>query len=429
MMSRPERLASFIRDLPEQCDDEDLELVIAGDFVDFLASKPYAAWTPEPETACAKLEHTMHGSFAPVFDALGQFIAGRHRLTVIIGNHDLELALPPVQDALLQRIDATPHQVHFVDDGRAYRIGRVLIEHGNRYDGANVNDWGGLRVIASALSRGEEPPMELEVSAGSQIVERVVNEIKSRYPFIDLLQPSGELLAFLLMSFEPALKWHVDKLAVLFRGGLKKLNEQGKQPPKTRYVGVQDLDQHDEELAAAYGDTYDLFRSPHEQVSWEGISDWGRLLLQGDSLSEILKRHEHVPADRLQQIRLVMRRLLLDDSWERWDGNTNQYGKAANRILDESRGQIEVVIMGHTHLARHIGLEKRARYINTGTWADIIRVPPELLEVGTDAALEHFLEELRQGTNRLFLPTYAEIRLERDGTIREARLRRAEDRP
>ena len=43
----------------------------------------------------------------------------------------------------------------------------------------------------------ETPATELQVSAGSLIVDRVVNPLKPTYPFIDLLQPAGELLAFL----------------------------------------------------------------------------------------------------------------------------------------------------------------------------------------------------------------------------------------
>lgn len=70
-----------------------------------------------------------------------------------------------------------------VDDGRAYRIGGALIEHGNGYDGANMNDWEGLRAMASAQSRSEAPPRPVIVSPGSRLVEAVINPIKKGYPF------------------------------------------------------------------------------------------------------------------------------------------------------------------------------------------------------------------------------------------------------
>lgn len=61
MMSNAGALAGFIESLPgRRLDDEDLELVIAGDFIDFLAIEPLASWTPNETTACDKLARTMN---------------------------------------------------------------------------------------------------------------------------------------------------------------------------------------------------------------------------------------------------------------------------------------------------------------------------------------------------------------------------------
>ena len=87
-----------------------------------------------------------------MFAALAEYLAidHRRRLTILLGNHDLELGLPAVQAMLLQALGGRRHRVAWVDDGRAYRLGGVLIEHGNRYDGANLNDWNGLRSLRLA---------------------------------------------------------------------------------------------------------------------------------------------------------------------------------------------------------------------------------------------------------------------------------------
>lgn len=126
MMSHPESLATFLYSLPQRLGrDEELELVIAGDFVDFLAIQPYASWTPEPAQAIYKLETVMNSlPFGGVFDALGTLLHKGSRMTVIVGNHDVEFCLPQVQQALLLRLGAKTHQIHFVDDGKAHRIGR-----------------------------------------------------------------------------------------------------------------------------------------------------------------------------------------------------------------------------------------------------------------------------------------------------------------
>jgi hypothetical protein len=105
MMSQPQQLAAFIEGVPAlAASDEALELVIAGDVIDFLAIPDFQSWTPDPQQACAKLRRTLDGDFAPVFAALARYLAAhpQHRLTILLGNHDLELGLPAVQQALLQ---------------------------------------------------------------------------------------------------------------------------------------------------------------------------------------------------------------------------------------------------------------------------------------------------------------------------------------
>ena len=219
MMSQPKRLASFIDTLPcYKQEHEKLELVIAGDFIDFLAILPKPVIAADVASdARKKVEETARGDFKPVFDALARHVNLGHWLTILVGNHDVEMALPAAQDALVKELKVNPHQVLFIDDGRAYRLGNALIEHGNRYDGANQNDWSGLRALASTSSRNLPPRADLRLSAGSQIVYEVVNPLKSRYTFIDLLQPQGEMVAYLLVAFEPKLRTDWNKVKRLLR--------------------------------------------------------------------------------------------------------------------------------------------------------------------------------------------------------------------
>jgi UDP-2,3-diacylglucosamine pyrophosphatase LpxH len=429
MCSKPDVLTAFIEQLPSTLlDDEKLELVIAGDFIDFLAITPHRAWTADPAEAVQKLRSTMHDSkFKEVFESLAGLVSTGHYLTILVGNHDVEMVMPQVQDEFLRGIQAVSHQVSFIDDGRAYRVGKALIEHGNRYDGANVNDWDGLRSIASALSRNEKLPVDLEISAGSQIVERVVNAVHDRYPFINLLQPEGELTALLLVAFEPALRWHIGKLAVLLKGGCRRFdNPDGRQPPKSNNVAYSRLEQRDDELANVFGDDYEELRNPPNSVTWwEAVRDWSSILLtpQADSLSAIIDRGDAIPKDRLEKIRVAMSRILLDDHSQQPDGPTAQYRMAAERIINSSQGTVQTVVMGHTHQARHIGNPQRASYINTGTWADIIRVPREVLENTGNQELEPYLRKLKDGQGRILVPTFADLRVEANGDVKSACLR------
>jgi UDP-2,3-diacylglucosamine pyrophosphatase LpxH len=425
MMSRPNELADFITNVPRLMEqDESLELVIAGDFVDFLAVDPSESWTADPTAARRKLETTMSSPspFANIFAALRKIITEEHRLTVMVGNHDVEMALPGVQDAFLDTIGASRHQVLFVDDGRAYRIGKVLIEHGNRYDDANNNDWQTLRTIVSAQSRFEKPPEALLVSAGSTIVERVVSPLRPSYPFIDLLQPQGEVLAWLLYAFEPRLIYNIRKIGLTFRGYRRSMrNREGQQPGDARYIAGAD-DDRDTELAGVYGEAYEDFHNPAEDV---GLQEWITILPQRDGLRQLFERQQPLPSERLNQIRTCLRKLLLGDESDRIDGDTQQYGRAAERMIADSDGAVELVIMGHTHMARRVGSPDKASYINTGTWTDIVRVPERALKEGGNRVLEQFLLGLMQGSERQFSPTYADIRLDHEGCVEWARLERA----
>lgn len=104
-------------------------------------------------------------------------------------------------------------------------------------------------------------------------------------------------------------------------------------------------------------------------------------------------------------------------------GETEQYGRNARRLTEE--GGVDVVVMGHTHRPRHVGDPAHATYINTGTWADVIKVPRSTLEP-TDygaAELERWLRALyRDDHVRSFEPHWADMRIEEDGAVTEARL-------
>jgi len=107
------------------------------------------------------------------------------------------------------------------------------------------------------------------------------------------------------------------------------------------------------------------------------------------------------------------------------DGPTGPYGRAAERLRRSTGAQ--VVVMGHTHQARHIGPPERAEYINTGTWADLVRVPQDVLAASDAglAALECWLRDLSRDRNvRVLQPSWAELRVEPNGAVTSARLER-----
>lgn len=139
-----------------------------------------------------------------LFVALRGLLAAGKRLTILLGNHDIELCLPDVRAALEQELGAG--DLHILCDGEALDLGEVLVDHGNLFDPANVVDHERLRVARALYSRGWFDAIRdaFEPPAGSKLVVDVMNPIKTAYGFIDLLKPESEPLLALLLAIEPS---------------------------------------------------------------------------------------------------------------------------------------------------------------------------------------------------------------------------------
>ncbi|HRI49676.1 MAG TPA: metallophosphoesterase, partial [Pseudomonadota bacterium] len=227
LCTQVDALAAFIRQLADQpvAPDSRLELVINGDFVDFLAEEGPATaggspWSPikeDPQLALSLLGDIVRRN-QPVMTALAALQQRGHTLTLLLGNHDVELAFPVVRRALAEVLGVPPGgALRFIHDGEAYRVGDALIEHGNRYDRFNVVDHDALRRVCALQSRGQRVPEALRMPppVGSQLVAEVMNPIKRDYPFIDLLKPESTAAVPLLLALEPKVRAHAARLAAL----------------------------------------------------------------------------------------------------------------------------------------------------------------------------------------------------------------------
>ena len=185
-----ERLADFLNWVARQRkDDHDVQLVVnASDAVDFLAEKPFEAFTADQGVAERKLEKIME-STRNVWNAFRDVVQSGAEVVFTLGNHDLEFVLPKPRALLRKTLGSG--RVDLLFDNRALVIGTVLIEHGNRYDGWNVVKHDSLRGYVSKVSR-REAPKKFPVPPGSRLVIDVMNELKTKFRFIDLLKPEQE---------------------------------------------------------------------------------------------------------------------------------------------------------------------------------------------------------------------------------------------
>jgi hypothetical protein len=179
-----------------------IALVINGDLVDFLAVEDatYFDWEGADGKLTAIIDDPQLGE---MWTALTAFVqSDRGDLIIVLGNHDLELALPGPQQLLLTRLagrDAAKRaRVIFAMDGCGFscRVGgkRVLCVHGNEVDPWNAIEWGRLAFIRRALTRGslarDRQLMDDWIpNPGTQLVIDHLNGVKRQHQWIDLLKP------------------------------------------------------------------------------------------------------------------------------------------------------------------------------------------------------------------------------------------------
>jgi UDP-2,3-diacylglucosamine pyrophosphatase LpxH len=408
-------LATYIDSLPNPSEAKDCHLVIAGDIVDFLAEEEFEAFTTIPDEAVRKFRNIVRNT-APVWAALKRFVARNGALTLLLGNHDIELSLPTTRRALLDEVGQG--RVRFIDDNQAFVLGPLLVEHGNRFDPWNAVPHDSLRRVRSQLSRRLTPTPPFPPLPGSRLVVDVMNPLKKDYPFIDLLKPEDAgALPIAAALGAPSLKdvWNFYRN---FRRQKAVDYDESQEPI-------------DPELIAAAPNSDDEFYRLAMDIAAGGdasqISAAGNVLAGARAAIGDTKRYLRREA-LYRAFRLLMSRH--KDSFNVFKEDLN-YMKPARRSTEAG---FKVVVYGHTHLPKFIpiGDDGKRRYLNSGTWADVMRVPDEVWGADEERArqvLEGFVDDLENSRLekwRRSVPTYAHIEIDNDAIV-SAGVRFADD--
>lgn len=360
-------------------------LLINGDFVDFLAEEPSLPF--DPDGATVKLDD-IWDRFHLIFGALQKLVATPDRLLILnLGNHDVELALPWVRARLAHKLtggDAAAHaRLLIVTDGTGVRCqvgsASVVCVHGNEVDSWNVVDYERLRRIGRDRQFGLTPEAWIP-NAGTQLVVDVMNGIKRRYPFVDLLKPEKEGVLPILAALDTGAHRKLLDIAAVagrrawdsarMRTGFLDEGSAGADALQDTYRPLGVLGSHDArrksqmlltDVEAAWREgmaPIDLVRGTQAQQLgfWSAARDF----FSGKPRHEVLREAlEHLDRDRS------------------FDPATPD---PTYRDLDAAMGaDIDLLLAGHTHLERSLKRNRgRGHYFNSGTWARLIRIEPDL---------------------------------------------------
>jgi UDP-2,3-diacylglucosamine pyrophosphatase LpxH len=133
--------------------EADLELVLNGDSFDFPAEEPSNPLSGDPELAARRIEAAMD-RVPQVCGALDRFLDS-HKLTVIVGDRDTEMAVPRVRSRFVEVLGAREDAIRFVSDSEPCRIGRLWVEHGHGYDPWSIIDENGVKILRIMQCRDE----------------------------------------------------------------------------------------------------------------------------------------------------------------------------------------------------------------------------------------------------------------------------------
>lgn len=405
-----QRLANYILKVKDISPERRVALILNGDVIDTLAedSGGYIA----TEKAVALVERILHDpNFGCVWQALAEFVKTPKRtLVILIGNHDIELAFPLVQWTLINYLAgddlAAKARIEFSVAGAGYpcKVGKasVFCTHGNEVDPWNFVRYEELSKAARRLNANRPlPASDWLPNAGTKMVKDVMNTIKRRYAWIDLLKPETNAAVGVLLALDPSQLGKIKNVLPIVG---QQLLEKGqvdqrlsadafvaptaataKEPALEQMLGANLL----QELAPKAADTQKAVdemlldaEKPYQQPAAQdqGTLGVGQLVidkLRGVSGAESLRR--------------ALQDWLKKDTTFDIADEDETYTAVTASVGDN----IDFIVTGHTHLERAIERGGNRYYFNCGTWIRLLRCTEELLK--DEASFKPIFDILNNG--------------------------------
>ena len=172
-------------------EDRPVELIINGDFLDFLAV-PFVNYFDDEfwseEAALEKLKLIIE-AHKEVFDALYNFLKNKNKkLVYIVGNHDAEFLFESMRDELFGLLPNRDVKFLFESDGEYSPEPGIVIKHGHEYEIANQID------PESSIITTEDGKRYFLAPWGSYFVTRVINKFKEERSYINQVRPIKKLI-------------------------------------------------------------------------------------------------------------------------------------------------------------------------------------------------------------------------------------------
>jgi UDP-2,3-diacylglucosamine pyrophosphatase LpxH len=351
-------------------------VLVNGDGVDFLMNEDPLELEVERAVGQAR-DIVAAPSSAAVLKAFGRVLARGGEVVIRLGNHDIELALPEVQEVLRGALGQPPEiaaklQFQLGEAPAILDVGgaRVLVTHGEHNDKWNQVDYKAL-----AKQKG------YKYAAGSVLVKQIMNPMTREHGmrFVNLLKPDFQGGALTALAVTPSIvKGLFQQASIsiawqLFRkaGMAASFNEEEENLGLADRVTAAGLDAEETEaLEAILGD------GPASFDEDDGVLSKARIKLARAGLQLYAGLQRRLAGDIGDQY------FTLEPDKAEWDD--------AQRLA--KKFDVSAVVIGHTHAARWKE-DSGIAFANSGTWIYLMQLPK--YDAGDDAWTD-FIAELRQ---------------------------------
>ncbi len=355
------KLARFLQAIWQESerDRREIELIINGDFFEFLhvpavdhydptERYPIEAYLDSSQQASIKRLNLIVEGHPEVFDALSDFIhvePPQRRITIIKGNHDVNLYWPGVKSRLREVLGASGSRSSLLLFAEEFvSREKIYVEHGHQRT-EQMNSYHDF-----LDPRLPNDPSQLYYPAGSHFVVDFFNSVRREHWFVDNIKPMTTLIWY-------ALQWDFDFAVKMLLEFIR----------------------HTPGLVVSNFATQNVFAVPADE--WlQGLAneatrlEWAQRY--GTDLSFRQEFH-HKVQQYLDDASVVSKDAsffpslyLTADSQAMGRADQQQQEAALHRAAEEIVRQqgARVVIFGHTHRPVQTILETGAVYVNTGGW-------------------------------------------------------------
>ena len=353
-----EALVDFLHERRHEGEREEreIELIINGDFFEFLqvpavddfdpaASYPQDVYLDSSEEASVKRLNIIVEGHQDIFNALSDFMhveEAQRSITIIKGNHDVNLYWPGVKKRLREILGASGARASLLRFANEFvSREKIYVEHGHQH-AEKINGY-----YDSFDPRLQTDPNQLYYPAGSCFVVDFLNHVEPDFWFVDHIKPIPTLIWF-------AFHWDFDLACKALTSLLRNAPDLDK--IDAAYDGQ--VNGTTEALIARLSD-----ETKRRETAQRYASDASYRLRLHQQVQDCLgsmaldtAARQHVVEDALEMGRLVQ------------EQQHTMLRQAALSIT--TREGANIVLFGHSHYPVQEELSNGSTYINTGSWVE-----------------------------------------------------------